>query len=297
MSILKGSKYSQDLKVEVPMLQIHESYGSTEKSLSLKSQNPALVKGAQVSFGTRMLVGKIKDLKNQISHEPEESSDFSYAPTLQEKVPNVPPPPPLDFSLVDHELESYRTSGIAKIQAEFKQLRTAELASLESEKKRLLNEAYQEGRSKAQEEMDYFRQQKSQEYLEAINELSTVKAQLQEGNKKDLLHLSTKIAEQILNAELTQNPQIYINILDEALSHITDKDRVIMRVNPEDALLLRDKKELLSKHLSDIRHFIIQEDESISRGGCIIDTKLGYIDSSISSKLEMIENALLSVDR
>ena len=47
--------------------------------------------------------------------------------------------------------------------------------------------------------------------------------------------------------------------------------------------------------MPDIRTLEVHEDPRVEQGGCIIETRLGFIDSSISTKLASIEAALFKV--
>ena len=83
--------------------------------------------------------------------------------------------------------------------------------------------------------------------------------------------------------------------VDQAIRRITDKDKVIIKTCPEDADFVRQHREEILEKMPDIRTLEVHEDPRVEQGGCIIETRLGFIDSSISTKLASIEAALFKV--
>jgi flagellar biosynthesis/type III secretory pathway protein FliH len=44
-----------------------------------------------------------------------------------------------------------------------------------------------------------------------------------------------------------------------------------------------------------MKYLEIQEDPKVEFGGCIIETKMGYVDASLTVKLETLSKAILAV--
>ena len=74
---------------------------------------------------------------------------------------------------------------------------------------------------------------------------------------------------------------------------ITDKDKVIIKTSPEELQIAQNQFSTIQNLIPDIKVLEIEEDDRIQPGGCIIETKLGFVDSSISTKLDTIKKALL----
>jgi hypothetical protein len=57
---------------------------------------------------------------------------------------------------------------------------------------------------------------------------------------------------------------------------------------------VRNEKELIID-LVEAKNLSIVPDKHCAEGGCVIETKLGFIDAKVVTKLEMIQTALLGV--
>lgn len=194
--------------------------------------------------------------------------------------------------------EEYRQDYAFKrkqVDQDIQQYKVEKTSQIETEKKRILDNAYREGIEKGKIAGEEALQEKSQELLRTINSVIEDKNKILKNARGEILRLAMKIAEQILKSEISLNQAVCVNIVSEAISKITDKDRVIIKVNRADADFVRANKDRILSHMSDVKNLAIQEDPRIEQGGCIIETKMGYIDSTVSTKLESIEKAIFKV--
>ena len=110
----------------------------------------------------------------------------------------------------------------------------------------------------------------------------------------EILKLSMKVAAQVVKAELTSNQDVVMTILRDAIEKISDNEQVVIKVSQHDLQHVRNNRDLIID-LVEAKNLSIVADKHVNDGGCVIETKLGYIDAKVSTKLEMIENALLSI--
>lgn len=150
------------------------------------------------------------------------------------------------------------------------------------------NSGYKEGFDSAYSEYSA----KSSELLSIIGDLVSEKKKIFTGSEKELLNLSVKIAEQLIKSEISYNQGVILNIVTEAIAKITDRDKVIVRVSRQDYEYVQNNRNRIMNLMDDIKNLVVQEDSAIDAGGCIIETELGYIDSRISLKLDVIKAAL-----
>ena len=111
-----------------------------------------------------------------------------------------------------------------------------------------------------------------------------------------LVTLASKIARRLLSCELTLNPNVIHHIVSEALTKITDKSTVSIRVHPDDLPALQTHQSTLKQLVPDIQTLHLDSDPNIEPGGCMIETSLGYIDATVATKLASIELAIQTVD-
>jgi flagellar assembly protein FliH len=232
--------------------------------------------GAQLMFEESALMQPTSQIEEIITPEPE-----PVLPTREE---------------ILAELDEFKQEKLAEhkamIDSELIDYKKTQEEALADEQKKTLDSAYEEGYQKGYKEGEEKLSSLAKEALETINALSKERDTLLSHSEKDSLNLGFIIAEKVIQTQLEKNNDVFQNILKEALARITDKDRVIIKVNKKDIDFVRTYKEQFSRELSDIKSLEIQEDADIEIGGCVIETKLGFIDSSITTKLAIIEKAI-----
>ncbi|GBR75574.1 flagellar assembly protein FliH [Candidatus Termititenax persephonae] len=110
----------------------------------------------------------------------------------------------------------------------------------------------------------------------------------------EILRLSTRIAAQVVRNELTQNQNIVMDIVKDAIEKISDNEQVVIKVSAQDLQNVRNEKDLIID-LVEAKNLSIVPDKHCAEGGCVIETKLGFIDAKVVTKLDMIQTALLDV--
>jgi flagellar assembly protein FliH len=113
--------------------------------------------------------------------------------------------------------------------------------------------------------------------------------------EKDAHVFALAVAERVIKREVSLDTTTILRQTAEALRMVVGVESVTVRVNPIDAALLRDRRHELNTSADSLRECIIDTDEKIQPGGCIIDTPSGTIDARISTQLKQIETMLFSV--
>ncbi|MDR1452591.1 MAG: hypothetical protein LBJ25_01250 [Candidatus Margulisbacteria bacterium] len=110
----------------------------------------------------------------------------------------------------------------------------------------------------------------------------------------EIMRLSTRIAAQVVRNELAQSQNIVMDIVKDAIEKISDNEQVVIKVAAQDLQAVRNEKELIID-LVEAKNLSIVPDKHCAEGGCVIETKLGFIDAKVVTKLDMIQTALLGV--
>ena len=103
--------------------------------------------------------------------------------------------------------------------------------------------------------------------------------------EQDAVQMALRLAEQILAGVLSVEPERVIDVARNALRHLTERRRVTLVVNPEDLELVSECVEQLQAELGGIEHLDVQSDRRIGRGGAIVRTDAGEIDSGLDAQL------------
>ncbi len=113
-----------------------------------------------------------------------------------------------------------------------------------------------------------------------------------QANQEMIVELAFMIAKKIIKAESVTNKEAILKNLNAALKKLKDKEKIKVKLNPVYLTELGNMKERLLAQASGLEGIIFEEDQNIEPGGCLIETNFGLIDATISSQLEVIQEAL-----
>lgn len=119
--------------------------------------------------------------------------------------------------------------------------------------------------------------------LEALEEF---REELVTELEHDAVELAFLLSEQVIAGALDVAPERVVDVARNALRRVTDRRRVILVVNPADLQLVRDSVKELQAELGGIEHCDVQSERRVGRGGAILRTEAGEIDTRIESGLE-----------
>jgi flagellar assembly protein FliH len=105
----------------------------------------------------------------------------------------------------------------------------------------------------------------------------------------DVVTLAFHVARKIIQHEATCNPEILAATVRRALAHVTDRERVVVRVNPAELQRALQLKEDLLYTVEGLRHLGIEGDEAVRPGGCLVDSTCGEIDARLEVQCEELE--------
>jgi type III secretion protein L len=136
-----------------------------------------------------------------------------------------------------------------------------------------------------------------QEGLKKVTE-EFAKSHIQRGEmiaraESDMLKLALKIAEKIIGRDLERDPAIIANICATAIENVRNAQSMVLRVNPQDASVLRDRRKQLMEMIGRVKDISIKDDPDVAQFGCVIETDSGTIDAQLVTQLEMLLNVLV----
>ena len=92
--------------------------------------------------------------------------------------------------------------------------------------------------------------------------------------------------------EVISNNEIILGVLNSAIKLAIDRERLEVRINPLDVELCLQKRLEIIKEIDGIKHIVFEPDETISRGGAVIDYAFGEIDARIDQQFNELEKEL-----
>jgi flagellar assembly protein FliH len=101
-----------------------------------------------------------------------------------------------------------------------------------------------------------------------------------------LLKLSMEIAKKVVNCDVKVNKDIVLSVIRNALGYIGDKERIVIRVSPEDFDDVAGRKDFWTPVTDRMRNISIEADERIQIGGCIIESNAGMVDARLGVQFD-----------
>lgn len=113
----------------------------------------------------------------------------------------------------------------------------------------------------------------------------------------NILVIAMEIAEKIIKTEVKADPQIVLDTIIDVLKTLSKNEpKIVLRVNPLQVQYIKDTLPEEIRLLGMETKLSILSDESITEGGCIVQTNNGLVDASIEAQLEIVQNALRSIE-
>ncbi|HEX2957282.1 MAG TPA: FliH/SctL family protein [Chitinispirillaceae bacterium] len=103
-----------------------------------------------------------------------------------------------------------------------------------------------------------------------------------------LLKLALEIAKKVVSSEIVTNQQVILNVVKKALTHISDRERVIIHVSPQDYAVVTQRKDFWDTITDNLNNIIITEDSRIEKGGCLIESNSGVVDARLGVQIDEI---------
>ena len=154
-------------------------------------------------------------------------------------------------------------------------------------------EAYEKGFKQGLEEGSKAGETKQkkilEEYTRELASLAELRDNIMKQSEKSIINLVLKISRKILQTELALNPELVKAIVKAGIERAISPGQMKLRINPEDAKFVQDNLSKITESTEIVRNIVIERDESIERGSCIVTNNYGDVDARIDEQLQEIE--------
>jgi flagellar assembly protein FliH len=100
------------------------------------------------------------------------------------------------------------------------------------------------------------------------------------------------VAERIIRREVSLDRSIVLSQIRESVRRVLGVERVTIRVHPDDLVCVREQKGVIQANGDSIREIVVEGDEGLEPGDCVLESEMGNIDARLSTQLKQIENVL-----
>lgn len=104
--------------------------------------------------------------------------------------------------------------------------------------------------------------------------------------------LAIGVAEKVVGQQLKNAPEIVLTQLEQALKLAGKQDRLEVRIHPNDMEEFKVTVEKIIEHFGDLSTTVMVPDSNVERGGCIVRSKYGDIDTQLSTQIQRIGEEL-----
>ena len=123
---------------------------------------------------------------------------------------------------------------------------------------------------------------------EAVAQIVDSRADWQNYWERSLIDLACRIANRIVRQEISKQPEITLTWIRESLELAGAAAEISLHLHPQDVSTLRNQVDQLVKTLNPAAPARIVADETISVGGCRVESEFGTIDQQLETQLNRL---------
>jgi flagellar assembly protein FliH len=124
---------------------------------------------------------------------------------------------------------------------------------------------------------------------QAVVHIQNMRNEIYHTLEREVVELALAIARKVVCQEVKTNKDVVVCVAKEALSRVEAPGIIKIRINPADFQFIQETKNQISTLLEHVDKVTFEAEDSISSGGCVIETNLGEIDARIEKQLRVVE--------
>lgn len=162
---------------------------------------------------------------------------------------------------------------------------------IEAEKAKGRQEGFELGRAEGRAVLD----EAATSLVDAARDMERFKFDLVEESRGQVIELVCEISQRIIGPLTEMQRDCVVNVVTHALSMLTERETVSIRINPEDLQLVLDVKGDVLAAVDGVRNLTFIDDAGVARGGCLVETESTAIDARIKTQLDELIRAVRHV--
>ncbi len=126
---------------------------------------------------------------------------------------------------------------------------------------------------------------------EEATKLQALREEFYKNAEPEIIKLVMMISEKVIGKMVRENEDTIKSIVRQAVDSSLG-ERITVRLNPEDYKTVTNDELEFKDILDRTKRIFFKEDDSITKGGCIVETEVGTIDARLETQLKAIRKAL-----
>ena len=160
---------------------------------------------------------------------------------------------------------------------------------LKSEVAKAHDQGFQEGKASGLAEMDVRAEQITRLIDNVLTEFDKSSAKFFEEIERVAIDMSVHLAEKIIGEAVTMVPDIIKTNVDKCINLLAGAGTVEIKINPIDYETIKAYLPSMDKKFENRYTFVLEPDQNISRGGCLVEFEGSVIDGRVETQLEKIK--------
>ncbi|GAB4333804.1 MAG: hypothetical protein Kow0099_05700 [Candidatus Abyssubacteria bacterium] len=165
---------------------------------------------------------------------------------------------------------------------------------VEQIRQKAYEDGFAQGLEEARKRADEQAQAASQMLRSLVAEIKARETELLRMLTPRLANLATELAGKIIHKEIDKDSLIVLSQAQEAISKILEREKLVVRVNPADADVMKSHKTALMEMFDGIDKIEVIADPKIERGGCVVETNLVRVDAQPGAQLAAAAKTLVA---
>jgi flagellar assembly protein FliH len=156
--------------------------------------------------------------------------------------------------------------------------------------KQAYESGFQEGRESAFESQTVQVESAVKSLNQAATDILNLRQEIYRTVEHEVVELALSIARKVVCQEIKINPDVVVCVAREALSQVDAPGKIKIRLNPADLEFINATQGQISELVHQMDNVALETEESIARGGCVIETNQGDIDARIEKQFQVVED-------
>lgn len=158
--------------------------------------------------------------------------------------------------------------------------------------KELQREAFDQGRKAGLEEgYARCRAQVEEEFKKAIlmaQQIGRARVAALEEHEQDIVEVALAITRKLILREIEIDKDIVVRQVRQVLELLSDQELVTVKVHPQDFQTLEPLQHLLRAEYPDVEHLVLEADEDVEPGGCLVEQAGLLFDARLTQQLALV---------
>jgi type III secretion protein L len=167
------------------------------------------------------------------------------------------------------------------------------VAQAEAEARAIAEQAEEQSQAMVADSTQKGEEEGRQSAAASLELAEKVNQQMGVGLDKEALEAAVAATKGVVALELKHRPRAIVDVVKRALGNAKHQKEIFVRVNPKDAVVLRENKRELLDVLSRARDVDIREDPTMQQGGCLVETEIGMVDADLNTQIDRLGRMLM----